>query len=170
MGQEVSTLEDLLRPGLHAVVVGINPALVSVATGHYYQGRAGQALYRRLREVGLLAPGEGFDDDRAFGAGVGFTDVVKRPSRSADEVSPEELEHGRGALLAKLERCQPGFVIFSFKGAATTLLGPFDGFGFVPGLHLGPTDLFVMPRPWEKREPARAALDALADRVTAGVR
>ena len=43
-GVEVETLEDLLRPGLRAVCVGINPAPVSVAAGHYYQGRLGQAF------------------------------------------------------------------------------------------------------------------------------
>jgi hypothetical protein len=44
-GRSVTTLEDLLRPGLLAVVVGINPAPASVATGHYYQGRAGRRLW-----------------------------------------------------------------------------------------------------------------------------
>ena len=42
MGEKVVTLADLLRPGLQAVVVGINPSPVSVAAGHYYQGRSGQ--------------------------------------------------------------------------------------------------------------------------------
>ena len=35
MGRETLTLADLLRPGLRAVVVGINPSPVSVAAGHY---------------------------------------------------------------------------------------------------------------------------------------
>jgi G:T/U-mismatch repair DNA glycosylase len=35
MGVEVETLEDLFAEGLRAVCVGINPAPVSVATGHY---------------------------------------------------------------------------------------------------------------------------------------
>ena len=33
-GEEIETLADLLRPGLRAVVVGINPAPKSVAAGH----------------------------------------------------------------------------------------------------------------------------------------
>jgi TDG/mug DNA glycosylase family protein len=36
MGQQVETLEDLLRPGLRAVCIGINPAPTSVGAGHYY--------------------------------------------------------------------------------------------------------------------------------------
>jgi hypothetical protein len=34
MGEEVETLADLLRDGLRAVAVGINPAPKSVAAGH----------------------------------------------------------------------------------------------------------------------------------------
>lgn len=59
LGSTVTTLADLLRPGLKAVTVGINPAPVSVAAGHYYQGSAGQTFYRRLTVVGLLPPGGG---------------------------------------------------------------------------------------------------------------
>ncbi len=36
MGQQVETLEDLLRPGLRAVCIGINPAPTSVGAGHYH--------------------------------------------------------------------------------------------------------------------------------------
>jgi G:T/U-mismatch repair DNA glycosylase len=36
MGQQVETLEDLLRPGLRAVCIGINLAPTSVGAGHYY--------------------------------------------------------------------------------------------------------------------------------------
>jgi hypothetical protein len=37
MRESIETLEDLLRPGLDAVCVGINPTPTSVAAGHYYQ-------------------------------------------------------------------------------------------------------------------------------------
>ena len=36
MGEQVETLADVLRPGLRAVVIGINPSPVSVAAGHCY--------------------------------------------------------------------------------------------------------------------------------------
>lgn len=36
MGTPVETLEDLLRPGLRAVCIGINPAPDSVAAEHYF--------------------------------------------------------------------------------------------------------------------------------------
>lgn len=166
MGEQVTTLEDLLRASLRVVVVGINPALVSVNTGHYWQGSTGQTLFRRLRQVGLLADGVGFEDDRAFAAGVGFTDVVKRPTRSADDVAPHEMAHGRVLLTEKLERYRPEILLFVFKGAATTLLGAFGGLGFV-GLQFAGAEVYVMPRPWEKRELAQRALHELTVRFAA---
>ena len=83
MGQEVETLTaTLLRPGLKAVVVGINPSPVSVAAGHYYQGQLGHRFYKRLHEAGVIdLNAGGFEDDVAFAAGIGFTGVVKRSTR-----------------------------------------------------------------------------------------
>jgi TDG/mug DNA glycosylase family protein len=164
-GSSVETLDDLLRPGLLAVVVGINPAPVSVAAGHYWQGSTGRTLWRRLRRVGLLPDDHaGFEDDAAFAAGVGFTDVVKRPTRGAADLASGELESGRGELEGKLIDAKVPLVIFAFKKAAVTLLGPFDGNGFVPA-RLGGAEVFVMPGPYESAETADATLRTLADRV-----
>ena len=164
MGKEVETLEDLLRPGLRAVCVGINPSTVSVAAGHYYQGALGKRLFARLRRVGLLDRDaeRGREDDVAFAAGVGFTDIVKRPSRSASELRAAEFEHGRQLLVAKLEAHEPALVIFTFKKAAVTLFGPFPGNGFVPGLRLASSEVFVMPAPYESNTTAIPTLEALA--------
>jgi TDG/mug DNA glycosylase family protein len=64
MGQRVQTLEDLLRPALSTVCVGINPSLVSVEAGHYYQGRLGKLFFSRLRRVAVLpAVLDGYEDD-----------------------------------------------------------------------------------------------------------
>jgi hypothetical protein len=66
----------------------INPAPTSVQAGHYYQGNLGQRFFARLRQARLLEYVEdGYEDDAAFASGIGFTDVVKRPTARADEVS-----------------------------------------------------------------------------------
>jgi TDG/mug DNA glycosylase family protein len=157
------TLEDLLRPGLRAVVVGINPSSVSVAAGHYYQGRAGQRFFARLRAAGLLPAGDGFEDDIAFAAGIGFTDLVKRPTPRASDLDPSELTQGRAALIEKLERVRPELVIFTFKQSAEVLLGPFKGHGFLPDRRLGGIEVFVMPGPFAKSDDVDRALRALGD-------
>ncbi len=163
MGGRVTTLADLLRPGSRAVCVGINPAPSSVEVGHYYQGRLGQAFFARLREAGIVpADSAGYEDDAAFAAGIGFTDIVKRPTASAKLVNAAEYEHGRGLLEAKLAKSRPQLVIFTFKKTAQTLFGPFAGNGFVPGLKLADSEVFVMPGPYEAAATARATMRELA--------
>ena len=165
MGERVTTLEDLLRPELRAVCVGINPAPPSVEAGHYYQGRLGQAFFARLREAGILpARFDGYEDDAAFAAGIGFTDIVKRPTASAKQVKAAEYAHGRVLLEAKLAKYRPQLVIFTFKKTAQTLFGSFAGNGFVPGLQLADSEVFVMPGPYENAETARATMQQLATR------
>ncbi len=159
MGEDVLTLADLLQVDLHAVVVGINPSPVSVAAGHYYQGPVGQRFLGRLVTSGVLdLSGEGFEDDRACAQGVGFTDAVKRPTARAAGLRAGELEHGRELLEARLAAIDVPRVIFTFKKAATTLLGDFPGHGVLPGRSLGGAEVFVMPGPMERTDRVERAL------------
>jgi TDG/mug DNA glycosylase family protein len=163
MGESTETLADLLRPGLRAVCVGINPAPRSVRAGHYYQGNLGQRFFSRLSQTGVVPPGRGgWQDDEAFAVDVGFTDIVKRPTERATEVRPEEYEHGQGLLEAKLERYRPAVAIFTFKATAKKLFGNFYGNGFVPGLHLAHSAVYVMPGPYQSASSARLSLEELA--------
>jgi TDG/mug DNA glycosylase family protein len=168
MGKRVVTLADLLRPGLRVACVGINPSLVSVQAGHYYQGRAGQRFFARLRSVGLLGDAaRGTEDDVAFAAGIGFTDIVKRPTARAKELRPGELAHGRGLLCERLLRVSPRLVVFTYKAAAQAMFGRFAGNGFVPGLAFAGARVFVMPGPYEARATVDQTLGQLADALRA---
>jgi double-stranded uracil-DNA glycosylase len=160
-GEPVETLEDLLHPGLRAVVVGINPAPVSVKAGHYYQGKLGQAFFSRLRRAGLIPNAGRWEDDAAFASGIGFTDIVKRPTSSASEISADELAYGKTILLSKLELVQPQIAVFTFKKSATVIFGSFAGFGFVDKILAG-ADVFVMPGPYERADRVDRALAELA--------
>ncbi len=108
MGEEIETLADLIPDSPRAICVGINPAPPSVAAGHYFEGRQGQRFYARLRQAGVLPPSTaGFEDDAALSVGIGFTDVVKRPTARSDEVPDRELRHGSELLRARLEAVGP---------------------------------------------------------------
>ena len=47
-GTAVETLADLPPLRDRLLFVGLNPSPVSVAAGHYHQGRLGQTFWRRL--------------------------------------------------------------------------------------------------------------------------
>jgi double-stranded uracil-DNA glycosylase len=166
MGKRMETLEDLLREDLRAVCVGINPSPVSVDAGHYYQGRLGQRFYGRLRDAGLLADSfiEGLEDDSLFDVGVGFTDIVKRPTKRASALLPQEFEHGRSLLEQKLQTYKPRLIIFTFKKTAEVLLGSFSGAGLRPAALEG-IDAFVMPGPYAPKTETAPLLAQLAQLI-----
>jgi NIPSNAP len=57
-----------------------------------------------LRGTGLLPDSsEGWEDDALFERGVGITDVVKRPTRWASEISASEFDYGREQLEDKIK-------------------------------------------------------------------
>ncbi|MGH2703338.1 MAG: uracil-DNA glycosylase family protein [Actinomycetota bacterium] len=165
MGNDVETLADLLPQSPRAVCVGINPAPPSVAAGHYFQGRQGQRFYARLRQAGLIRPtGSGFEDDDAVAAGIGFTDVVKRPTARSDDVPGSEMRYGVELLRARLEAVRAPVLLFPFKRAAVAVVGTLDGNGWLDRTFAG-ADLFVMPGPYEAAHTANATIARLAERL-----
>jgi TDG/mug DNA glycosylase family protein len=127
---EEATLPDIPPSAGGVLLVGINPAPISVAAGHYYQGRLGRRLWRRLESVGLLsAPVPGAEDEAFARAGHGLTDLVKRPTASSAELSESELREGVEVLRANVREWHPGLVLFAFVEPARRLLGR----GVAPG-------------------------------------
>jgi double-stranded uracil-DNA glycosylase len=168
LGEPVETLEDLLRPELRAVCVGINPARASVRVGHYYQGAHGQRFWQRLRSARVL-PMErvGWEDDTAFALGVGFTDVVKRPTASANEIRGEEWEHGRRLLTPKIQGAAPQLVVFTYPEAAKRYFRDrsIRGRGLLRGRRIGDADVFVMPGPYAPGREVEDVLTQLASLI-----
>lgn len=162
MGERIETLEDLIRPELRVLCIGINPALTSVERGHYYQGQAGQRFLGRLRAVGLLPAYDGrWEDDVAFELGIGQSDIVKRPTAKADTIEAAEFAYGKRELAVRLEDVRAELVIFTFKEAAKKVFGTFAGHGFIPGLTLCGAKVFVMPGPYERTDVAEQSLSKL---------
>jgi TDG/mug DNA glycosylase family protein len=147
LGEEVLTLADLLRSGLRAVIVGINPSPVSVAAGHYYQGANGKRWWAALREAGILPDGDGWEDDRLFAAGIGFTDLVKRATARETGLHPDEREQGRTLLQERLDGLGVERVLFVYKSSAKEVLGPFPGWGLRPGRPVAGNKAWVMCGP-----------------------
>jgi len=96
--------------------------------------------------------------------GIGFTDLVKRPTGRAAEVTADERRHGAALLRGKLEAVRPPVLIFPFKEAAVALVGKFQGNGWLEQRFAG-AELFVMPGPYEAKATAEGTIASLARRL-----
>ncbi|TDT39161.1 G/U mismatch-specific uracil-DNA glycosylase [Streptomyces sp. BK208] len=86
---------------------GINPGLLSAATGHHF-ARPGNRFWPVLHRSGftprLLKPSE---QELLPSYGLGITNVVARASARADELTAEEYREGGRLLTAKVARLRP---------------------------------------------------------------
>lgn len=163
MGESVLTLEDVWPDRPRAMVVGLNPAPSSVEAGHYYQGRSGQRQLLRLADAGLFRRpevGSSYFETAALEAGVGFTDVVKRPTRGEKDVRPEEIEFGREALNRELEARGVPLVVCVFRHPVTALLGTSGAPGFQARLTRWGGRVFRLPGPFA---PAAAVSSVMTE-------
>jgi TDG/mug DNA glycosylase family protein len=111
----MKTLPDYLRKGMKLVIVGCNPTESSVRAGHYYSGRGNQ-FWPTLHESGVVPePLEYRDDKRIIEFGIGLTDLVKRPTKTPDELTRQDFAEGRIVLSQRLEEMAPRVVAFYGK-------------------------------------------------------
>jgi TDG/mug DNA glycosylase family protein len=83
--------------------------------GHYYAGR-GNAFWPILFQGGVVPePLDYHDDKRVIEFGIGLTDLVKRPTKTVDELTREDYAEGRIVLSQKLEEYAPHVVAFNGK-------------------------------------------------------
>src|SRR6202035_183069 len=121
------TLPDHLRKGMKLVIVGCNPTESSVRVGHYYAGRD-NPFRPILFESGVVPePFDYHDDKRVIEFGIGLTDLVKRPSKTVEELSRADFAEGRIVLSQKLEefaqrKCKCGLQKEPLYGARVYVL------------------------------------------------
>lgn len=163
-GEPVDTLADLPPASGGLLFVGLNPSPVSVAAGHYHQGRLGRRFWTRLGDAGILALDQATvtADDALVAAGHGITDLLKRPT-PRDVASDAELKAGVGALWQKVALWRPGAVVFIYKRAAGACAGrPLDEpWGQLEGVALGGRPCFLMPGPYAPAEQVAAGLNLI---------
>jgi double-stranded uracil-DNA glycosylase len=164
MGEQILTLADIWPEHPRAMIVGINPAPASVEAGHYYQGNFGMRQMQRLAQAGAFRAGAGRHVEKyAQAAGIGFTDIVKRPTRGEVDVSPEELEFGKEILVRELSHRGVPLVICVFAEPVRALLGNVGVPGVQPQTTTWGATVFRMPGPSASNEKARAVMSTLSD-------
>ncbi|MEQ1793298.1 MAG: mismatch-specific DNA-glycosylase [Nitrospira sp.] len=103
-------MSDRIQPGVRILFVGINPGLRSAQMGHHFAGPSNR-FWKLLYESRLVTePLTYKEDERLPEWGLGLTNIVGRPSRGIDSLSPQEYRKGMTALTRKVRRCRPRIV------------------------------------------------------------
>ena len=162
----METLPDYLKDGLDIVLVGLNPSAYSVRLGHYFANPRNRfwTAFNRSGLVGVeLAPEQ---DDSLLDYGLGFTDVVKRPTGQGSELTADDFRQWAPVLREKLERYQPLVTCFHGLIAYRQYLRYGEGVKGKPALGLqegsiGRSTVFVVPNPSPAN--ARFSVDELTN-------
>jgi TDG/mug DNA glycosylase family protein len=168
------TLPDTVGPGMRLLLCGLNPSVYAADAGAGF-ARPGNRFWPAARAAGIATRDR--DPRHALTAhGIGMTDLVKRATARADELSPAEYRAGADRVERLVEWLQPGAVCFvglgGFRAArdrravAGVQPAPFGG---VPAYVMpNPSGLNAHARPADLAEHLRAATrladDSLRDR------
>lgn len=144
---------DLIGPGLRLLFVGINPGLWTAATQTHFAHPVNR-FYPALLAAGIIAepisPSAGMteeDRDRLRARGIGITNIVRRATARASELTDEELRAGGLELVETVRRTSPRVVAIAGITACRTAFGRR---GAVLGRQLEPlegAELWVVPNP-----------------------
>nr|WP_222131713.1 G/U mismatch-specific DNA glycosylase [Pseudonocardia sp. C8] len=145
------TIPDVLPgpgdPALRVLFCGINPGLVSAATGHHF-ARPGNRFWPVLHESGftprLLSPDE---QGELAHLGLGITNMAARATARADELTGAELVAGGERLRALVREHRPGWLAVVGIGAFRTAFGRRDAVVGEQDDRLGDTRIWVLPNP-----------------------
>jgi TDG/mug DNA glycosylase family protein len=143
-------LRDVLVPRPRVLFVGINPSLRSEAVGHHFAG-PGNPFWRLLYAAGLIPEPLTYQEDwRLADFQMALTNLCPRATRSASELTQDELERCKHALDQKIRRLRPELVAF----VGVTLYKVFFGRSRLgtggPGLkpdRIHGARVFVLPNP-----------------------
>lgn len=163
-GARIETLEDLPPDRNGLLFVGLNPSPVSVAAGHYHQGRLGRRFWSRLIEIGVLPASTDLAaaDDALVAAGHGITDLLKDPT-PRDVASDAQLTAGVGPLWQKIALWRPAAIVMIYKRVAEIAAGRSleEHWGRLEDVALAGRPCFLMPGPYAPAADVAAGIDLL---------
>jgi double-stranded uracil-DNA glycosylase len=134
-------------PPLRVLFCGINPGLLSAATGHHF-ARPGNRFWPALHAAGFtprrFAPAE---QHLLPGLGLGITNVAPRATARADELDHAELVAGGERLRALVAQVRPAWLAVVGIGAYRVAFAERKAAAGRQERTLGPTGLWVLPNP-----------------------
>lgn len=136
------TLPDFVAAGMRMLVCGLNPSVVAADAGFGYAG-ATNRFWAAVVTAGVVTQPR--DPLAALARdGFGMTDLVKRATPNADDLTPAEYRAGAERVRRLVEWLRPGVVVFvglaGWRAAVDRRAAP----GPQPFL-FGGTPVYVMP-------------------------
>jgi TDG/mug DNA glycosylase family protein len=143
----VQVVPDVISGGLRVLFCGINPGMMSAATGHHF-AKPGNRFWPALHLSGFtprqLQPAE---QAELLSYRLGITNVVDRPSARADELTRAEYVAGGENLVEKVLGCQPEWLavvgVTAYRdafGERTAKMGKQERM-------IGATQVWILPNP-----------------------
>ncbi|HWO95460.1 MAG TPA: G/U mismatch-specific DNA glycosylase [Bacillus sp. (in: firmicutes)] len=112
----MQSINDHIKKHLDVLFVGFNPSIRSGETGHHF-ANPNNRFWTILHKAGLTPrkfhPTE---DGDLLQLGYGLTNIVSRPTKTAQEITKEEYREGREELKRKIAHYRPKIVCFVGKG------------------------------------------------------
>jgi len=157
---------DLVGPATRLLFIGINPGLRTAATQTHF-GKPGNRFYPALLLAGIIEQPVDLTDPMSdevkaslLARGIGISNLVRRATARADELSVAELREGADLLVALVERVRPRVVaVLGVTAYRTALDRPRAAVGRQPD-GIGSATLWVVPNPSGLN--AHETLDSLA--------
>lgn len=148
-----ATVDDLVGPGLRLLFVGINPGLWTAATNTHF-AHPGNRFYPALTQAGIIDRtidrSAGFtDDDRQhlIERGLGITNIVRRATAKASELTTDELRAGAIALGEFVRQHRPVVVAIAGITAYRTAFFNRKATAGLQADQLKSAQLWVVPNP-----------------------
>ncbi|OJJ49104.1 hypothetical protein ASPZODRAFT_157567 [Penicilliopsis zonata CBS 506.65] len=112
-----SLLRDTIPPNLILLLVGVNPGILTGATGHAY-AHPSNLFWKLLHSSGITTarhqPSDTYRLPKLYS--VGNTNIVERPTRDASMLTRSEMDAGVPVLEAKVAAQRPEAVALVGKG------------------------------------------------------
>ncbi len=160
-GELFESLPDLLAPHLNLISIGLNPGFRSIEAGFYFANPRNR-FWRCLSSSGLSGhlyqPSLDANIKLYERHGIGFTDVVKRPTAGAADLRVSDYRYWAPLLRQHLKNLQPKLAWFHGKVAFKNYMNALgetkqDIDWGLQDLMEGQTRIYVSPNP----SPANAA-------------
>jgi double-stranded uracil-DNA glycosylase len=159
------SLPDTVGPGTRLLLCGLNPSLYAADAGIGF-ARPGNRFWPAAMAAGLVVSTDRSPDRALADHGVGMTDLVKRATVAAAELTTDEYRDGLARVERLVARLRPGAVCFVGLAGWRAAVDRRAAAGVQPA-GLAGVPVYVMPS--TSGLNARTPLAELADHLAAAL-